>query len=173
MNPLKDLLTEFCIRHPLMQHDETKNTRLFVIENGLNRVPEFSHTLPENTSPCALWDLMDDGRKFVSMGKMQVKRVIYFMGQTESGDNLPDREPEAEAVFAQLEMLAHEFRSFISERQDANDRRSIGIDLDFDIFPYGPLFNGWYAIGMSIDCTEIVPCRQYTLLPLPESENNE
>lgn len=166
MNTLKDLLTEFCIRHPLILHEETSNKRLFLIENGLSRVPEFTSTLPENISPCVLWDLMDDGRKFVSLGKQQVKRIVYFLAQTESGSNLPDTEPEVESTMNTLLGLVYEFREFISQSQDNRDARAMGIDLNFDIFPYGPFYNGWYSMGVSIECTEIVRCSQHTLLPI-------
>lgn len=155
---LREITEDWAAQHPRILHDPNANKRFHLIENGFSRVADFTRSLGENESPCILWDLMDDGYSYDEEGKLSIKRIIYFCAQADEGTNLPDSMPSVERAIAECHKLVNEFRNYIRKEQDKDHPRKdfMGIDLAWDVFPYGPLYNGWYSVGVTIDSVETV-----------------
>ena len=155
----KDFVEDWTRQHPLMLHDpdpDNDNKRFFLVRD-IAAIPDFTRTLPDNASPCILFDMMYDAH-YYSDGQRECTYTLYFMGQAGQGTNLPDENEAVMHTFAQEHRLIQDFRKYCEESNDLRRRSVPQIETYFRTFPYGPLLNGWYATGVTIDVVEAIEC---------------
>lgn len=159
----KEFVEDWCIRHPLLLHEpEGENKRFFLVRD-IAAIPDFTRSLPENESPCIMFDLMTDEQYF-SDGKREVSYTLYFAAQAGNGTNLPDEMEEVEHAFKVIDVLIQNFRKYCVKVSAERKKGIPIIDTYFRTFPYGPLLNGWYAKGVQLQVVENVTCEDYELL---------
>lgn len=158
----KEFVEDWCCRHPLLLHEpEGENKRFFLVRD-IAAIPDFTRTLPENESPCIMFDLMTDDQYFAD-GKREVSYTLYFAAQAGNGTNLPDEMEDVVHAFKVIDTLIQNFRKHCEEHN--GNHKKPHIETYFRTFPYGPLLNGWYAKGVQLEVVENVTCEDYELLP--------
>lgn len=163
----REIVEDWCSRHPLLLHDpdpKAKNKRFYLVRD-IASIPDFTRTMPDNQSPCVMFDLMTDDQYFAD-GKREVTYTLYFAAKAGKGTNLPTEMEDVEHAFKVIDILIQEFRRHC-ERHNDNQRKPY-IETYFRTFPYGPLLNGWYAKGVQLEVVENVTCETYELANLTE-----
>lgn len=153
----KEFVEDWCRQQMDMLHDPENDNKRFFLVRDIAAIPDFTRSLPENASPCVLFDMMYDAHYYAD-GERECTYTLYFMGQAGMGTNLPDENEEVMHVFAKEHKLIQEFREYCEVSNDKRDRRRPMIETYFRTFPYGPLLNGWYATGVTIDVQEAIHC---------------
>lgn len=153
----KQFVEQWCKEHPMLLHEpEVKNKRFFLTRD-IAAIPDFTRSLPENQSPCVLFDMMYDCHYYAD-GSREVSYTLYFMSKAGKGTNLPGEEEEVMHAFSIQHRLIQDFRKYCEESNDKRRSSVPQVDTYFRTFPYGPLLNGWYATGVNIDCVEKIEC---------------
>lgn len=147
---LQTILELWATHSPTLLHSRESNKRVFFVR-GVAAVPDFTRTLPRNISPCILFDLHHDV-EYISEGKKNVAYTIYFCAK--SAGMKPNDDLFAVDAIETTEKLIEEFREFIIRRQDDNDFDFLSISTEFSTFPYGPLFDGWFATACALNKIE-------------------
>lgn len=160
----KEIVEDWCSRHPLLMHDATpksKNKRFFLVRD-IAAIPDFTRTLPDNESPCVMFDLMTDDQYFAD-GKREVTYTLYFAAKAGKGTNLPNEMEEVVHAFSVIDVLIQNFRKYCDRLSEKRIKGNPQIETYFRTFPYGPLLNGWYAKGVQLEVVENVTCEDYEL----------
>lgn len=153
----KEFVEDWCRQQKDMLHDPDNDNKRFFLVRDIAAIPDFTRTLPDNASPCVLFDMMFDAH-YYSDSVRECTYTLYFMGQAGNGTNLPDENEEVMHIFSKEHELIQEFREYCEESNDKRDRKRPMIETYFHTFPYGPLFNGWYATGVTIEVQEVIHC---------------
>lgn len=148
------IVEEWATVYKPMQHipGKTSGNQRFFLFDSIVSIPQFTAKLPKTQSPCVGFEFPAQG--VINEGKMYPTYCVYFL--VNAGTVKPtEKELAADAVSEAL-MHARKFIAWLSfqseKRQELKQIRTDRISYD----TYGPLLNGWYAVFLTIEDTELI-----------------
>lgn len=148
MKDFSKIVEEWAMIYKPMQHipgEESQNQRFFLISD-IMQAPEFMSKIPSTKTPCVLYEYMWDGE--IVGGRIIPNYTIYFPVNT--GTSKPNPRLEHKAVMESAQH-AFEFLTWLRGEQDKGRHELMQLDLErARINPYGPLYNGWYTMFITI-----------------------